>query len=105
MLPYHRNYYDTLDLYVFGGFNDWKMNDENKMTYNEEKQQYEATILLKQGYYNYKYVKASADFKTIDEIGIDGSFYQTENEYEIFVYFYDYAQGYDRCIGYKKIKN
>lgn len=104
-LPYHRNYYDTLDLYVFGGFNNWKLTDENKMTYNEEKQQYEATILLKQGYYNYKYVKASADFKTIDEIGIDGSFYQTENEYEIFVYFYDYAQGYDRCIGYKKIKN
>lgn len=104
-LPYHRNLYDTLDVYVFGGFNNWKLTDENKMTYNEEKQQYEATILLKQGYYNYKYVKASADFKTIDEIGIDGSFYQTENEYEIFVYFYDYAQGYDRCIGYKKIKN
>ena len=103
-LPYHRNYYDTLDLYVFGGFNDWKLNDENKMTYNEEKQQYEATILLKQGYYSYKYVKASADFKTIDEIGIDGSFYQTENEYEIFVYFYDYSIGYDRCIGYKKLK-
>lgn len=104
-LPYHRNYYDTLDLYVFGGFNDWKLNDENKMTYNEERQQYEASILLKQGYYNYKYVKASPDFKTIDETDIDGSFYQTENEYEIFVYFYDYAQGYDRCIGYKKIKN
>ncbi len=104
-LPYHRNYYDTLDLYVFGGFNDWKLNDENKMTYNEERQQYEASILLKQGYYNYKYVKASADFKTIDENDIDGSFYQTENEYEIFVYFYDYAQGYDRCVGYKKIKN
>ena len=104
-LPYHRNYYDTLDVYVFGGFNDWKLNDENKMTYNEERQQYEASILLKQGYYNYKYVKASADFKTIDEIDVDGSFYQTENEYEIFVYFYDYAQGYDRCIGYKKIQS
>lgn len=104
-LPYHRNYYDTLDLYVFGGFNNWKLTDENKMTYNEERQQYEASILLKQGYYNYKYVKASPDFKTIDETDIDGSFYQTENEYEIFVYFYDYAQGYDRCIGYKKIKN
>ena len=104
-LPYHRNYYDTLDVYVFGGFNNWKLTDENKMTYNEEKQQYEASILLKQGYYSYKYVKASADFKTIDEIDIDGSFYQTENEYEIFVYFYDYSIGYDRCIGYKKIKN
>jgi len=102
-LPYHRNLYDTLDVYVFGGFNNWKLTDENKMTYNEEKQQYEATILLKQGYYSYKYVKASADFKTIDEISIDGSFYQTENEYEIFVYFYDYSIGYDRCIGYKKL--
>ncbi len=103
-LKYHRNLYDTLDVYVFGGFNNWKLTDENKMTYNEEKQQYEATILLKQGYYSYKYVKASADFKTIDEISIDGSFYQTENEYEIFVYFHDYSIGYDRCIGYKKLK-
>ncbi len=104
-LPYHKTMNDTFNLYVCGEFNDWKMNDENKMTYNIEKQQYEATILLKQGYYSYTYIRASDDFKTIDYSEIDGSFYQTENEYEVFVYYYDYSMGYDRCIGYKRINS
>lgn len=104
-LPYHKTMNDTLNMYVFGEFNDWKLTDENKMTYNIEKQQYEASILMKQGYYAYTYILASDDFKTIDYTSIDGSFYQTENEYEIFVYYFDYAKGYDRCIGYTKINS
>lgn len=102
-LPYHRNYFDTLNVYVFGEYNDWKLNNENKMTYNEDRQQYETTLFLKQGYYSYKYVLASDDFKVIDDTYMDGSFYQTENEYDIFIYYYDYNLGYDRCIGHKKI--
>lgn len=104
-LPYHKTMDDTLNLYVCGEFNDWKMNEENKMRYNIEKQQYEASILLKQGCYSYTYIRASNNFKTIDFSSIDGNFYQTENEYEIFVYYYDYSMGYDRCIGYKRINS
>ena len=102
-LPYFRTAEDTMNLYVCGSFNNWKLNAENQMHYNEDKKQYEASILLKQGYYGYTYMFASNDYKTIDMTSIDGSFYQTENDYEIFVYFYDYKLGYDRCIGYKKI--
>lgn len=104
-LPYFRTAQDTLNPYVFGSFNNWELNAENKMNYNEDKKQYEASILLKQGYYGYTYLFASNDFKTIDMTAIDGSFYQTENDYEIFVYFYDYKIGYDRCVGYKKINS
>ena len=88
-----------------GAFNDWALSKENKMTYNDEKKQFEADILLKQGYYGYTYIFASDDLKTIDYSSIDGSFYQTENDYEIFVYYFDYNLGYDRCIGYKLINS
>ncbi len=104
-LPYFKNYYDTLSPYVCGAFNDWALSKENKMTYNDEKKQFEADILLKQGYYGYTYIFASDDLKTIDYSSIDGSFYQTENDYEIFVYYFDYNLGYDRCIGYKLINS
>ena len=96
---------DTLVFTYRKVFNNWELNAENKMNYNEDKKQYEASILLKQGYYGYTYLFASNDFKTIDMTAIDGSFYQTENDYEIFVYFYDYKIGYDRCVGYKKINS
>ena len=44
------------DVYVFGKFNNYALNDENKMTYNEDSGNMEVVIRLKQGFYNYKYV-------------------------------------------------
>jgi len=34
---------------------------------------------------------------------VDGDFYQTSQDYYIFVYLYDYDYGYDRLLGYRKI--
>ncbi|UOQ71740.1 type IX secretion system plug protein [Hymenobacter cellulosilyticus] len=47
-------------VYVFGALSDWKLQDEFKLTYNTEQQQYTGTALLKQGYYNYYYVVGKA---------------------------------------------
>ena len=44
------------EVYVFGKFNNYALEDLNRMTYNEENGNLETTILLKQGFYNYKYV-------------------------------------------------
>ena len=48
---------DELDenVYVVGKFNNWQMLPENEMVYNLETHQYEATLLLKQGIYDYMY--------------------------------------------------
>lgn len=44
------------EIFVYGKFNNYELNEENKMYYNPALQTYEGVILLKQGIYNYKFV-------------------------------------------------
>ncbi|TAL69388.1 MAG: DUF5103 domain-containing protein, partial [Bacteroidetes bacterium] len=44
------------EMYVSGNLNNWAFNKNNIMTYNSERAEYECTMLLKQGWYNYEYV-------------------------------------------------
>ncbi|MET2985932.1 type IX secretion system plug protein [Aureibaculum conchae] len=87
------------DIYVYGDFNDWQLTDENKMYYNERLKLYTCTILLKQGFYNYTYVTAD-DKGQINNHAIEGSFYQTENDYSVLVYYKPIGSRYDQVIGY-----
>ena len=68
------------------------------MKFNEESQVYENTMLLKQGFYNYKYVVVNAD-ESVDEGAISGNFFETENDYKVLVYYRDLGARYDRIIG------
>ena len=86
---------------VFGALTQWNANKGNEMTYNFEKSQYELTLLLKQGYYNYMYVYVPQGGHEADHTNIEGSFWQTDNDYQIFVYYRDLAGRYDRLVGYK----
>jgi hypothetical protein len=85
-------------VYVKGGFNNWKNTKETRMKYNFDQKAYETRLLLKQGYYNYKY-------ELVNDQGVQATFYsgnhpQTENDYEIYIYFKDVSKGYDRLIGH-----
>lgn len=86
---------------VFGALTGWNANKSNEMTWNFETSAYELTLLLKQGYYNYQYVYVPKGAKEADHTNIEGSFWETENDYQIFVYFRDFAARYDRLIGYR----
>jgi hypothetical protein len=91
-------------LYVYGALSDWSFSPEFEMSYNYEMKEYELAVLLKQGYYNYQY-------RFIPETGyqdpgfIEGSFYETENDYHIFVYFKDYSSRYEQLIGFKTLNS
>ncbi|WP_434037673.1 type IX secretion system plug protein domain-containing protein [Formosa sp. 4Alg 33] len=85
-------------VYVYGNFNNYTLNERTKMTYNPDKGIYENTILLKQGFYNYKFV-TQEDSGKIDEGEISGNFYQTENDYKVIVYYRDLGGRYDKIIG------
>lgn len=103
-LAYRKQWYDTLDIYVVGGFNNWLLTTENRMMYNDTLGQYTASLFLKQGYYDYALAFVSNDKKHIFTHEIEGSYYQTENKYEIFVFHYDISKGYDRIIAYQTIQ-
>jgi type 9 secretion system plug protein len=88
--------FEEKDLYISGNFNNWMLNETNKLQYNAASNLYEARILLKQGFYNYQYVTKNG---TISNYDIDGSFYQTENDYTVLVYYNQFGNRYTRVIG------
>ena len=90
-------------VYVFGGFNDWSLLPENKMTYNNNMQGYEARILLKQGFYNYEYVFVDDVKKAADESVLEGDWFEAENNYTILVYCRPFGQRYDQLIGIRTV--
>lgn len=85
-------------VYVYGGFNNFSISDDNKMTFNIEKGIYELSMLLKQGFYNYKYVVVDDD-NTLFEGAVSGNFDETENNYKVIVYYRDLGARYDKIIG------
>jgi hypothetical protein len=86
-------------MYVSGGLTDWSFNENNLMVFNPVQQQYECTMLLKQGWYNYEYVL----LRDGDQEGVaskfEGSHYETENDYLALVYYRNPRDRYDRVIG------
>ena len=86
------------DVYVYGAFNDFQLEEENKMTYNSDEGIYEAKILLKQGFYNYTYVTVDSNGK-VDPTEINGSFFQTENVYNAIIYYRPFGGIFDRVFG------
>lgn len=94
-------YPEQLDkkIYVYGKFNDNQLTDENLMKFDEKSQSYVAKIKLKQGFYNYNYILLNPD-NTIDTTVVNGSFDQTENDYQVLIYYSKFGSKYDRLIGY-----
>jgi hypothetical protein len=90
---------------VFGALSNWNANKSNEMTYNFERGEYELTLLLKQGYYNYIYVYVPQGAKVADHTNIEGSFWETSNDYQILVYYRDLAGRYDRLVGYRQLNS
>lgn len=86
-------------IYVYGNFNNYVLTDDNKMTFNPDSGYYETEMLMKQGFYNYKYVMVEAD-GTLNEGAISGDFDVTENNYKVLVYYRDLGTRYDRIIGF-----
>lgn len=86
------------EVYVYGAFNDFKITEENKMYFDSEENTYRGNILLKQGFYNYTFATKEAD-GSINTNYINGSFYETENEYTIIVYYKPFGSFFERVVG------
>jgi hypothetical protein len=96
-LPYKNPLFEG-NLYVFGALSDWQFNPANLMKYNFDKKAYEASIFLKQGYYNYEYAYLENRSNVGDVTLIEGSYWETENEYTIFIYHRQQGDSYDQLI-------
>lgn len=90
--------YANKDVYVYGAFNNFQIEEENKLYYSPNTNSYLGEILLKQGFYNYAYVTVDKN-NVIDKNEIMGSFFETENEYKVLFYFKAFGALYDRVVG------
>ena len=90
------------DLYVIGSFSDWQLKDEFKLQYNFKQKRYEGNVYIKQGYYNYHYALNDTITKQIDVSFIEGTHYQTRNDYYVYVYYRTVGDRFDRFVGFLK---
>ena len=86
------------EVYVYGAFNNFNINEENKLFYNFEDKSYQGAFLLKQGFYNYTFATVDKN-EIIDTNEINGTYFQTENEYTVLVYYKPFGGLYDRVVG------
>jgi hypothetical protein len=92
------------NFYVFGALTDWRVGNENKMTYNYDEGTYEALLFLKQGYYDYEYVFLEDGASHPDETIVEGNHFETGNEYAILVYYRGIGTRYDQLVGISRMR-
>lgn len=90
------------EVYLNGAWTHDRFLPQYKMEWNETTQRYEASVWLKQGYYNYQYLLKQADGRMVP-VSSEGNFYQTQNAYQVLVYFRGIGERTDRLVGYGKI--
>ncbi len=87
-------------LYILGALTNRKFSPEAMMQFNLERRKYEAVLYLKQGYYNYQYLFVDTGKKSGDPSLMEGSHYETKNQYTILVYTRLQGDSYESLIGF-----
>ena len=85
-------------LYISGHFNGGNTGRKWIMEYNSQTRRYEATILLKQGAYDYQYIWVPDGQTAGQTKPTEGDWYETKNEYLILLYYRQRGSRYDRLI-------
>jgi hypothetical protein len=93
------------NFYIFGGLSDWSVSDDFKMEYDEELKAFKKSVLLKQGFYNYQYIYLQDNKHSPDISFIEGSHFETENDYTILVYHKEPSLHYYKVVGFKLINS
>ena len=76
--------------------------DNYIMQYDKTEQVYKLTVMQKLGYYNYQFLLMDFD-GTTHTLPEEGSFFETENKYQAFVYYKDTAERSWRLVGFQEI--
>jgi len=88
------------DIYLAGKFTNWTFQESNKLVYNDISGIYMCNQLLKQGLYDFiYYLPGNIENPTL----LEGNHFETNNEYEIIVYYKDQMLNTEVIIGYIKL--
>jgi hypothetical protein len=85
--------------YIIGQFNDFKIDENSRMRY-DSRGRYFANLFLKQGVYDYQYVWVSSATLKPDDIILEGNYFETENDYQLLVYYRPPGARWEELIGF-----
>lgn len=88
--------------YVVGRFNNYILDDNSRLDFEPTRRRFYQNIKLKQGLYDYKYVWVGDDGKYNDTV-FEGSFFETDNTYQIFVYYRKPGARWDELVGFSNL--
>ena len=88
-------------IYLFGSISNWDVKSDLLLKFNSETKRFEKEVLLKQGYYNYQYITKKGEEISTDLV--EGNYYETNNEYTIYVYHKSPWERYERLVGIEKL--
>lgn len=86
------------EIRMLGAVTSWGKSPDSKLIYDPKSGTYSTSILMKQGWYDYQYGFMTSD--GFDTDPIEGSHFETENEYEVLVYYRGLGSRYDQLAGY-----
>lgn len=93
----------TGSVYLLGEVCGNDVGEAARMTYDFAEHAYIKSLLLKQGGYNFQYLYVPKGSATGSLQPTEGSYWQTENEYTIYVYHRAWGERYDRLVAVKTI--
>lgn len=102
-LPMSAPFFDGT-VYVSGELFHNQMNLHNRMQYDNEQKCYYLIAPFKQGAYDYQYWFLPKGEKKATLLKTEGSHWQTDNEYTVFVYFRPQGGRYDQLVGMRAFR-
>lgn len=93
------------EAHVIGRFNNFVLNETSRLTYDPSRRRFYGNIFLKQGLYDYKYVWLDKTTGKADQTIFEGSYYETENTYQVLAYYKKPGSRWEELIGYSSFSN
>jgi hypothetical protein len=94
-------------LYVIGKMTNYELNERTKLKYNSATRKYETMLRLKQGFYNYQYLTVEeGNQNSVGDISTtEGNFWETENTYQILIYYKPFGARVDEVVGFASVNS
>ena len=92
-------------VYVCGDLFDNEMSLRNRMQYDTEQGAYYLTSLVKQGGYDYQYRFLAKGERAASTLRTDGAYWQTQNEYTIYVFYRPFGARADQLVGLQRLSS
>jgi hypothetical protein len=89
-------------IFLYGELTNWTISEKYELLPDNADNLYQCKTLLKQGFYNYQYVVVRQD-NTIDLTATEGCFFDTENVYNVYLYYYSPENKADHLVGFQQI--